>query len=981
VDIVSLYLLKCWRIFPHGAPLDQNELTCFMEKLYSKSTQPYRYFAFSSSWRIFRLIFVPFLFLCFANDLFAQASVLTQHNNLQRTGWNNNETQLTQAAVSGGNFGKIFSLQVDDQIYAQPLVMGNVSIGGGTHNIVIVATVSNSIYAFDADDSTVSAPYWQKNLTYSPASYRPIKNTDMTGACSGGYSDFSGNIGIVGTPVIDNTTNTLYVVARSVSNTGGNFVQYLHALDITTGNEKTGSPVFITASYQGTGDGSSGGTITFDQQKQNQRPGLLLYNGVVYIAWASHCDWSPYHGWIIGYDATTLAQKYVYNDTKDGGLAGIWMSGQAPAVDDNGYIYVSTGNGTTGSSGNANDTTERGESLLKLSTASGSLKVADFFTPNDYVYLNNNDLDYGVDGVMLLPNSNLSLSGSKESYLYLIDNTHMGGTTTDNSNVLQMLNVNASSTNYNKHLHGSPVYFQDDGGNEYIYAWAENGLLKQFPFKRSTLRFDTLNKKVGNTALPNGMPGAMLSVSSNGSQAGTGIIWTSHPIDGDANQHLVPGILQAFDATDVTRELWNSNMINSRDSIGIFPKFVPPTIANGKVYMATFSHKLNVYGLNPPSASSCPNPLPSPWRSADIGYVVHSGDVCYNSGAYTITASGSDIWYTNDQFHYMYQPVSGSNTTIIARVTSIQNTNSSAKAGVMFRANLDAGSPHVFMAVTPSSPTVAQFENRLVQNNVTNNTSEYNLQSPYWVRIVGNGNKYVGYTSTNGTSWTAVDSATVAFGSNYYVGLAYTSHDNTQLGTAVLDNVSVTSNTPLPVNLVNFFANNINNSYTQLKWSTTDEINNDHFDIERSAANSDFQYIGTVKGIGNSSLIQDYSFIDQNPLNGTNFYRLKQVDANGIAQYSSVATATFNLNLIDIYPNPAQKQIHIRNNGNFANGDKISIQLSDVTGRIFIRQSATASAGEILTINIPSRVVNGVYVLKVVNSKGQVQARKIFVNR
>ncbi|HEY4876159.1 MAG TPA: hypothetical protein VIH86_11335, partial [Puia sp.] len=475
----------------------------------------------------------------FAKTVFAQTNVLMQHNNLKRTGWNSNETQLTQATVVNGNFGLIFSRNLDDQTYSQPLIITNLSIGGGKHDVVIVTTVNNSVYAFDADDSSVTNPYWHVILTYNPGTYRPIKNTDMTGACGGAYTDFSGNMGIVGTPVIDSTTNTMYVVSRSVTSDAQTFVQYLHALDITTGAEKPGSPVYITATYPGTGEGGDGTTITFDEQRENPRPGLLLYQGVVYISWASHCDWEPYHGWVIGYDASTLQQKYVYNASPNGGLAGIWMSGQAPAVDDNGFIYLSTGNGTTDI---GTDTTDRAESLLKLSTASGNLKVVDYFTPNDYDNLNQQDLDYGVDGVMLIPNSNLSLSGSKESYLYLIDNTKMGGMNANNTNVLQQLNVNATSTDYDKHIHGSPVYCQDNNGNEYVYAWAEGGFLKQFPFKRATMLFDTLNKIVGNTTLPEGMPGAMLALSSNGTQQGAGILWASHPINGDANHGTVPGI-------------------------------------------------------------------------------------------------------------------------------------------------------------------------------------------------------------------------------------------------------------------------------------------------------------------------------------------------------------------------------------------------------------------------------------------------------
>src|SRR6185312_2972140 len=383
-------------------------------------------FSRKSASYLIRQIFFGTLLLFVNSVSYGQVDVIMNHNDLRRTGWNSKETILTTKNVSGGNFGKIFSRDVDDEIYAQPLVLSNLHIGQGIHNIIIVATVNNSLYAFDADDAGMSLPYWKVNLTYDSTTYRPVKNSDMTGACAGlpaGYTDFSGNMGIVGTPVIDSATNTLYVVARSKSKTGSDFVQYLHAIDLATGSEKKGSPVSITASYAGTGDGNINGTIVFDAQKQNQRPGLLLQNGVVYICWASHCDWGPYHGWVMGYDASTLQQKYVYNATPNGGLAGIWMSGQPPSVDDDGNLLITTGNGTTGQGGNPNDTINRGSSLIKLSP---ELKVKDFFTPSNYDYLNNADKDYGVNGALIIPGTHLSLSGSKDGGLYLIDNNNMG---------------------------------------------------------------------------------------------------------------------------------------------------------------------------------------------------------------------------------------------------------------------------------------------------------------------------------------------------------------------------------------------------------------------------------------------------------------------------------------------------------------------------------------------------------------------------
>ncbi|HSZ86046.1 MAG TPA: T9SS type A sorting domain-containing protein [Puia sp.] len=917
---------------------------------------------------------ITFLSALSAKISFAQTNVLMQHNNLKRTGWNSNETQLTQASVTNGNFGLIFSRSIDDQTYSQPLIMTNLPIGGGAHNVVIVTTVNNSVYAFDADDSNVVNPYWHVNLTYSPGTYRPIKNTDMTGACGGAYTDFSGNMGIVGTPVIDSTTNTIYVVSRSVTLNGQTFVQYLHALDIITGAEKPGSPIYITATYPGNGEGGDGTTITFDEQRENPRPGLLLYKGVVYISWASHCDWEPYHGWVIGYDASTLQQKYVYNASPNGGLAGIWMSGQAPAVDDNGFIYLSTGNGTTDI---GTDTTDRAESLLKLSTASGNLKVVDYFTPNDYDNLNQQDLDYGVDGVMLIPNSNLSLSGSKESYLYLIDDTKMGGMNPNNTNVLQQLNVNATSTDYDKHIHGSPVYYQDNNGNEYVYAWAEGGFLKQYPFKRATMLFDTLNKIVGNTTLPEGMPGAMLALSSNGSQQGAGILWGSHPINGDANHGTVPGILQAFDATNVQHELWNSNMSGKRDSVGNFAKFVVPTIANGKVYLATFSNKLNVYGLNAPSASSCPNPLPAPWHSADVGYVVPPGDVCYNSGVFTITASGDDIWNGADAFHNVYQSATGGNVEMIARIVSIQNTDAWAKCGIMFRSNLDQGSANVFMAITSGNGVA--FQNRPTQNAISTSQNQGGFNAPYWVRIVQFGNQYIGYMSADGHNWTAFDSVVVALGSNPYLSLAYTSHNNGVLGTAVVDSVSIIVHDSVSGELINFTAQNINNKYSQLSWTTTSETNTAYFDVERSTDTTNFQSIGQVQAQGSSANPHQYTFNDIHPFGGINYYRLKQVNADSSFSYSKIVSVTFNFSNIIIFPNPSTGVIYIQNNVNFSNNQSLNIEIINSLGQILLRQ--TGSLGNIITLDLAPDIKNDVYIVKVINAKGQVQAKKIFVSR
>jgi hypothetical protein len=298
--------------------------------------------------RMIRLLFTAAI--CIVGwSVGAQVAVLTQHNDLARTGANLRETLLNTGNVNAKGFGRLFTREVDDQIYAQPLLMTNVDLGvKGRHNVVIVATVNDSVYAFDADDPAVHAPYWQVSFL-GPNAVAP-RNEDMTGACGGDYADFTGGLGIVGTPVIDPVSGTVYLVART-KEYGTNYVQKLHALDLRTGAERAHSPAIIAATFPGQGDGSRNGVLKFDSQRQNPRAGLALVNGVIYISWASHCDWGPYHGWLIGYDAATLEQTVVYNTTPDGANGGIWMSGQAPAADADGNLYISIGNGTVGRRG------------------------------------------------------------------------------------------------------------------------------------------------------------------------------------------------------------------------------------------------------------------------------------------------------------------------------------------------------------------------------------------------------------------------------------------------------------------------------------------------------------------------------------------------------------------------------------------------------------------------------------------------------
>ncbi|MDB5134426.1 MAG: hypothetical protein JWP37_1029 [Mucilaginibacter sp.] len=511
-------------------------------------------------------------------------SVLTQHNNNTRAGWNSQETKLTTSNVNAQHFGKLFTLTVDDQVYAQPLMAGNLTIGSGNHNVAYIATVNNTIYAYDGDSGKL---YWKKN--YTVTGMRPPKNTDMTGACGGQYQDFSGNIGLVGTPVIDSAAQTIYFVARSTSN-GTSFVQYLHAVNLVDGSERTGSPVKITATYAGNGDGSINNVLTFDAQRQNQRQGLTLLNGIVYVTFSSHCDWGPYHGWILGYNSQSLQQQIVYNDTPNGYDGGIWESGTGMAADAQGNLYVVIGNGTVGANNDPTVLTNRGESALKLTPNGSTLNVSTFFTPFNYQILEDNDLDYGSMGSFLIPNSNYYFTGCKDGNIYLLNKDNMGGFTVTSNQVQQIITLSSSSN-----MHCQPTYYKG-AINEFAYIWPENDRLRAFPFNRSNNTFNINNELISMVSGPTGQNGAMLSVSSNGSTAGTGILWASYASSGDAEHTVSPGILRAFDANDITKELW-SNDQTVADNAGYYAKFSAPTIVNGHVYLSTFSNQVVVYGL------------------------------------------------------------------------------------------------------------------------------------------------------------------------------------------------------------------------------------------------------------------------------------------------------------------------------------------------------------------------------------------------
>jgi PA14 domain-containing protein/K319-like protein len=554
---------------------------------------------------------------------FAQASVTTQHNDVARTGANLSEVVLTTTNVNVSQFGKLFERAVDDEIYAQPLYVEGVNIPGlGVRNVVYVATNNDSVYAFDADDPAATAPLWRVNYTNPALGIVPVSRTDVGQAC-GTYLDFAGNIGIGGTPVIDPLSQTMYFVTRTKES--GTFVQRLHAIDVANGSERSGSPRVIQASVPGTGDGRDAqNNIAFNAKTHNQRAGLLLDHGTVYIAWASYCDQGPYHGWILGYDAASLQQVMVHNTSPDGGLGGIWQSGGGLTADAIGNLYALTGNGSfNGDVGGRNF----GNSFIKVSPTGTLL---DWFTPFNWSFLNATDEDLGIQNALLIPNTSLIVGGGKEGVMYLLNRDNMGHFRAgNNGQIVQSFQASSAAR-----MNGAPVYWNSPTYGPAIYVWPAGDPLKVFRLVGGV--FTTPASAQSSALAAAGMPGGMVSVSANGGTGGTGILWATLSRAGDANHNPQPGILRAYDAGNVTRELWNSQQNAARDTLGNFAKFTPPTVANGKVFVASLSNKLVVYGLIGPSAGNV-----APIVDAGVDQVVTSPATTTLTG--TATDDGNPV--------------------------------------------------------------------------------------------------------------------------------------------------------------------------------------------------------------------------------------------------------------------------------------------------------------------------------------------------
>jgi len=493
----------------------------------------------------------------------AQVNVLTANYGNERTNANLQEQILSVDSVNPDSFGKLGSFPVDGAIYAQPLYVSGLTIGGATRNVVFVATTRNNVYAIDADAPESTTALWRVNL--GP----PVPSTFIN------LQSIGSEVGILSTPVIDLSRNAIYVVAETIENNTAVF--RLHALDLSNGSEKPGGPAVIQASVIGDGDGREDGRVIFDPVQHLQRPGLLLANDTIYIAFGSHADDWPYHGWVMGYDSSSIQhQTAVFNATPHGGQGAIWQAGRGLAADSDGFIYVATGNGDYDGELNFS------ESFLKLSPG---LALLDWFTPKDWSVLSDGDFDLGSLGPMLTPDGQL-LGGDKAGNMYLVNKSDMGHLGYDGMETPQITQPIGYGGFFN-------IALWDSASGPIIY------LVEQGDYTGS---FRVLNGRVDSspvstTGVNADIPYQGMAISADGPGASSGILWMTR---GD---HLVrgpaAGILHAFDSLDLSHELWNSTMNGDRDQVGAFVKFTSPTVANGRVYVPTLSNQLVIYGLLP----------------------------------------------------------------------------------------------------------------------------------------------------------------------------------------------------------------------------------------------------------------------------------------------------------------------------------------------------------------------------------------------
>jgi uncharacterized repeat protein (TIGR03806 family) len=571
-----------------------------------------------------------------SNPVSSVVSMLTYHNDNARDGVNSNETQLTLANVNTNTFGKLFSYNVDGYVYAQPLVMTNVIIPGkGLHNVVYVATENNSVYAFDADsnEGPNAGPLWQVSFINPAAGVTVVPSADVSS------SDLGPEIGITATPVIDPSTGTLYVEVRTkeVSGTNISYMHRLHALDITTGAERVGgavsnSPAIIAATnYPGLGDGDNDGNghVLWNGLRQHNRCALTLLNGAVYIGYASIGDYNPYHGWLFSYSAQNMAQLSVYNTTPNGLRGGLWQGGGGATVDEAGNFYFLTGNGSVATDFNATNATfsqatnNFAMSALKFTPTNDVPTLVDFFTPHDQAASTASDGDLGAGGALVLPDSagstnhpHLLAAAGKGGKIYLIDRDNMGHFNASSDSQIVQVERGLVDGSYM-----TPAFF-----NQTIFYIGQNSSLKAFGVSNAVITANAISQSstvfgTGGSSSP--------SISANGSSSA--IIWVT---ECDAAVSGGPAILHAYNATNLSQEIYNSSMLFARDNPGNAVKFAVPTVVNGKVYVGS-EYVLSVFGLGAF--------LPTPAIQPNGGFFTNQVLISFSDAT-----AGASFYYTLD---------------------------------------------------------------------------------------------------------------------------------------------------------------------------------------------------------------------------------------------------------------------------------------------------------------------------------------------
>ncbi len=560
--------------------------------------------------------------------MLAQTNLTTWRYDISRTGQNTAETQLTPQNVSTSTFGKLWSYSVDGYVYAQPLYVAGVSTAAGSRNIVFIATEHDSVYAFDADQNQL---LWKASLLDS--AHGAANGATTVPSADVGTHDIVPEIGITGTPVIDAATNTLYVVAKSKES--GTYVQRLHALDLATGTEKPNSPVAIAGSVPGTGNGSVNGRISFVPLLGLERVGLLLLNGHVYFATASHGDNGPYHGWVFAYDAATLQQTGIFNTSPNGGESGIWQSGAGLAADtvvSTGRLFFSNGNGTFNAHAPYTNNMDFGNAVQRLDLSNGALQASDEWTPLNQASLDAGDIDQGSGGVLILPDQpgahpHELVQVGKNGRIEVLDRDSLGGYDPNSDHVAQEIGGEISG------LWSTPAYW-----NGSVYFWGSGDSLKQFSLTGGALSA----APTALSAAQSSFPGASPVITSNGTA--DGVLWAIRS-DGYASNKAA--VLYAFDATNVGNLLYSSDQNAQRDGAGLAVKFAVPSVVNGKVYVGA-QGEVDVYGelrttaqtMAPPTFSPAPGAYPAP-QTVSIASSMPDAQIYYTLDGSAPTAAST----------------------------------------------------------------------------------------------------------------------------------------------------------------------------------------------------------------------------------------------------------------------------------------------------------------------------------------------------